>query len=65
MVDRNRLALEHHDVEALRIVDQAQAPLRPDRFGDVGDVVGRVGRRDTKAGTPMPSAAIWVASGFE
>jgi hypothetical protein len=32
--------------KARRIVDQAEATLRRDQFGDVGDVVGRVRRRE-------------------
>ena len=42
MVDGYRLWLERHDVQVLRIVDQAYTALRRDQFGDVADVVAGV-----------------------
>ncbi len=46
-MDRHRLALEQHDVEALRVVDQPEAALRRDQLGDVGDMLlGLRGRED-------------------
>ncbi len=37
-VDGHALALERHDVELLGVVDQREAALRRDQFGDVGQV---------------------------
>ena len=48
-VGRHALALEGYHVEALRIVDQREATLRRDQFGDLGHVLIGVGGREHEA----------------
>ena len=64
-MNRDGLALEGHDVERLRIVDQSEAALRRNRFDDVADMLSVWVVEKMKAGAPMPSAAICGASGLE
>ena len=51
-MDRYRLALELHDVETRRVVDQAKTPLRCDQFCDVVDMLGGLRRGEYKGGAP-------------
>ena len=48
-VQRHGLALEERDVELSRVVDQAEAALRGDQLGDVGDVLVGLRRREHEA----------------
>jgi hypothetical protein len=46
-MDRERLRLERHDVECLRVIDQSKAPLRRQQFDDlIPMLVGVVSRED-------------------
>ncbi len=48
-VQGDRLGLEQHDVEPIRVVDQPETALWGDEFGDVGQVGAGVGGRKDEA----------------
>ena len=50
VMNRNRLSLERHYIEARWIVDQTEAALRGDQLDNVCDVVCRVSGREHEGG---------------
>jgi len=63
-VRRDALDLDEPQVERLRIVDEAEAPLRRDELGDLREMMPVMFVLNTYLIGAMLSAATWAASGF-